>query len=260
MVRKCAANCRDWLVFCHTVSQMTALDFDLPPPRRLVPWGTFASLGLHGALAVALIMLSPLREMVVPAPDPVSVEIVTPEQFAALQPPQPAPDPPLSVAEPEKPPVTAALPQSTDRLPPIAPLQPELPQNATHTATAFFSRSLLKEPGMARIRRTFGTLADSEKLMQLCNIEGLEQLRRVAPDTDPDTLVPYAMADPMSVGLTLTAPGAAFRSRRKWYGVSFTCAVAPDLQGVTAFAFTLGESIPEDQWEEHNLNVADADE
>jgi hypothetical protein len=29
---------------------------------------------------------------------------------------------------------------------------------------------------------------------------------------------------------------------------------------VTAFEFRVGESIPEDQWEEHNLNAEDADE
>lgn len=241
---------------------MTAIDFDLPqPPGRPVPWGTVASLGLHAALALALIVLSPLRQLVVPPPEPVAVEIVTPSQFAALQPRPSAPATPAPVAQPEvAPEIATPPPASADRLPPGAALQPDLPQNKTHTATKFYSASILREPKMARIRQTFGTLADSEKLMQLCNIEGLEQIRLAEPDYAPDTLVSYAMADPMASGLTLTAMGGAFRSRRKWYGVSLKCTVAPDYRGVTAFEFSLGEPIPEDQWEEHNLNAADEDE
>ena len=113
---------------------------------------------------------------------------------------------------------------------------------------------------MARIRQTLTTIADSERVVQLCNIEGLEQIRRAEPKYDPDTLVSYAMADPVAAGMTLSAPGGAFRSRRKWYGISFKCTAAPDYQGVTAFEFKLGEPIPQDQWEEHNLNAEDTEE
>ncbi len=47
--------------------------------------------------------------------------------------------------------------------------------------------------------------------------------------------MPYALADPLTEGLTLTAAGGAFRSRRRWYGVA-------------------------EHWEEHNLNAADEEE
>ena len=104
------------------------------------------------------------------------------------------------------------------------------------------------------------TLADTERVVQLCNIEGLEQIRRAAPTYAPDTLVPYAMADMDGSGLTLIASGGAFRSRRRWFGVMFRCAVAPDYSGVTAFSFKLGAEIPPDQWEAHNLNAEDASE
>jgi hypothetical protein len=36
--------------------------------------------------------------------------------------------------------------------------------------------------------------------------------------------------------------------------------VAADLAGVTAFQFRVGEAIPPDQWDAHNLNAEDADE
>ena len=59
--------------------------------------------------------------------------------------------------------------------------------------------------GMARMKRTLESFAPSERLVQLCNIEGLEQIRRGAPDYDPDTLVTYAMSDPLVAGLTSSA-------------------------------------------------------
>lgn len=237
---------------------MTDLSVFTPVPKeRHVPWGTLASFALHGALALTLLLASPLRQLVVPEPQPVAVDIVTPAQYAALAAPTPAP-PALTAPTGAE---AAAPPVQGDRLAP-APLPPK-PRPAEHptfTATKFYSASILREPGMERIRKTMGTLADSERIVQLCNIEGLEQIRRAAPDYDPDTLVPYAMADTLAAGFTMTASGGAFRSRRKWYGIAFRCTAAADYSGVTQFAFKLGDPIPEDQWEDHNLNVEDAEE
>jgi hypothetical protein len=239
---------------------MTAASIiDLPPERREAPWATLASVALHVLLLVAAVLVSPLRQYVVPPPAPVAVEIVTPEQFAALA--RPAAATPVLAAPSPVPDATAApaAPDST-RLAPSPPLTPDLPENKTWRATKFYAAAILSEPGMEHIRKTFGTLASSEKLMQLCNIEGLEQIRRAQPQYDPDTLVSYAMSDPVSAGLTLSAAGGAFRSRRKWYGIAFKCTVAADLSAVTAFEFRLGEPVPPDQWEDHNLNPEDSDE
>jgi hypothetical protein len=240
-----------------------ALAFDGPQRRFEVPWGTAASFGLHALLLVAIVLLSPLRQLVVPPPQPVAVEIVTQQQFAALtQPKTVVTAPPQLRAPPVPVPTTEAVapPAPGGRLAPTAPLQPDLPVEPTHKATQFYSASILKEPKMARIRQTLTTFADSERVVQLCNIEGLEQIRRAEPKYDPDTLVGYAMSDFVSNGLTLSAAGGAFRSRRKWYGISFKCTVAPGYEGVTAFEFKLGDPIPRDEWEDHNLNAEDAEE
>ena len=234
---------------------------DLPPRGRDAPWGVAASAALHGVLLVAAVLVSPLRQYVVP-PSPIAVEIVSPEQYAALQ-QATAVATPQALAVPSPAPratVAAPPPDAPTRLAPSPPLQPDLPENKTYRATQFYAASILGEPGMEHIRRTFATLASSEKLMQLCNIEGLEQIRRAQKQYDPDTLVAYAMSDPISSGLTLSAAGGAFRSRRKWYGIAFKCSIAADLSAVTAFEFRIGEAIPEAQWEEHNLNAEDADE
>lgn len=225
----------------------------LLPDRRLAA-GTLASLLAHGALLAALLLLTPLRQMVVPPPRPVSVEIVTDAELAALE--QPAPTPELTAptgAGAAAPPSTAAPAQKNPGASPSTIL-------GVHIATDFYAGGILAEPGMAKMKRTLESFAPSERLVQLCNIEGLEQIRRGAPDYDPDTLVTYAMSDPLVAGLTLTAPGAAFRSRRKWYGVAVKCTVAADLESVTGFEFRLGKPIPQSEWEAHNLNAEDSDE
>ncbi len=230
----------------------------LPSPRLAA--GTLVSIGLHVLVLMAVLVLTPLRSLVVPPPQPVTVEIMTPQQFAALEvPPTPAP-PQLATPAPAEPATDVAPPAPGDRLTPSPPLQPDLPQPVTHTATKFYSAAILKEPGMAHIRKAFDSLATSEQLVQLCNIEGIEQIKRAEPKYAADTLVSYAMADPVAAGLTLTATGGAFRSRRKWYGVSFKCTATADLRGVAGFEFTVGDPIPEDEWEEHNLNAEDEDE
>ncbi|MBI4923929.1 MAG: DUF930 domain-containing protein [Devosia nanyangense] len=234
---------------------MTDLTFDasISEPRRL-PWGALASLGLHGALALAVIFLSPLRELVVPPPEPVAVEIITAQQFAALQ----AADasPPLAAPAPSADTAPATQPDATTATPAPAPAA----ATGMIAATEFYAANMLREPGMARIRQTLTTLADSERIVQLCNIEALEQIRRAVPAFHPDTMVAYAMSDMMWQGMTLTAEGGAFRSRRQWYGVAFHCTVASGYGGVAAFDFKLGEPIPQSDWEAHNLNVEDADD
>ncbi len=240
------------------------LAMDGPRQRFEVPWGTAASFGLHAALLIAVVMLSPLRQLVVPPPEPVAVQIVTQQEFAALSAPRPVvAAPPQLPAPPAPAPATSndvAPPAPGERLTPSPPLQPDLPVEPTHKATQFYSASILREPKMAKIRHTLTTFADSERMVQLCNIEGLEQIRRAEPKYDPDALVGYAMADLAYDGMTISATGGAFRSRRKWYGISFNCTVAPGYEGVTAFEFKLGDPIPEDQWEDHNLNAEDVDE
>jgi hypothetical protein len=239
---------------CASLPPMTDLALPTPPTPRAPPWGTAASLGLHLLFVLALLVASPLRHYVAPPPAAVSVEIVSPEEVAHLATPAPPVLHSTAPAEPAAPAPAA----SAAAVPPSAAPAPS--GEVTHRATTFYAKGILDQPGMARLRKSFGTLASSEKLVQLCNIEGLEQIRRAAPQYAPDTLVPYAMSGMDATALGLTAAGAAFRSRRKWYGVSFQCDVAADYSAVTAFSFTLGAPIPEDQWDEHFLNAEDADE
>jgi hypothetical protein len=234
------------------MTDLAAGAYPPPLPSRRLAAGALASLLAHGALLASLLLLTPLRQLMVPPPRPVSVEIVTDAELAALEQPAATPELTAPTGASTAAPPSAAAPGSSSA-PPTTIL-------GVHIATDFYAGSLLAEPGMARMKRTLESFAPSERLVQLCNIEGLEQIRRGAPEYDPDTLVTYAMSDPMVAGLTLTAPGAAFRSRRKWYGVAVKCTVAADLESVTGFEFRLGNPIPQSQWQAHNLNAEDSDE
>ncbi len=236
-----------------------ALTFDPPAPRPM-PWGAFASVALHAGLAAIFLFVSPLKQLVIPPPEPVAVEIVTEAEFAALQSPsapqEPTPAPILSAPAAE----AAPAAPTEDRLPALPAAPARSAREPHHHGQRALRRQSAEDPSHGAGPARPATLAISERVVQLCNIEGLEQIRRAASQYAPDTLVPFAMADPMAAGLTLRANGAAFRSRGRWYGVTFSCTAGPDLESVTAFEFKLGDPIPEDLWEDHNLNAADADE
>jgi hypothetical protein len=133
-----------------------------------------------------------------------------------------------------------------------------VPQSGPIEATQFFAGKILAED--RKIAAALPTLGNDERVIQLCSIEALEQIKAAKAEFAPDTLVAYAFGDMNVAAGILTAPGAAFRSRRKWWNVSVRCAVLPDYSAVIAFEFTLGVEVPEDQWEEHYLTAEDAEE
>lgn len=220
----------------------------LPAPRPL--WGTLASFGLHGAL-LALLLIGPNIQRLRPVmPRSIAVEIVSAAQFAALL-------KPAEVPEASPPPAATTTPDAT----PNAPTAPAAkPSTRTISATDFYAGSLLAEPASEALRDGMKTLDGSERLVQLCSIEAIEQIRHARPEYDPDTVVAYAMADMAMRDGALIADGAAFRSRREWYEVHFSCAAAADFSTVERFEFSVGDFIPHEQWDAHYLTAAESDE
>ncbi|MDF2983800.1 MAG: hypothetical protein K0Q69_3572 [Devosia sp.] len=221
---------------------------DVPPMQRSA-WGTAISLGFHLAL-FGLLLLGPDRDKPKPLPPPaIAVELMTSAQFAALTAPAEVP-PPVAPAPP-----SAASPGSSTTTP-AAKSAP----GGTIRATRFYAGSLLAEPASADLRAAMTTLDGSERLVQLCSIEAIEQIRRARPEFDPDTVVAYAMADMATRDGALIADGGAFRSRREWYEVKFSCVAAADYSAVERFEFSVGSFIPHELWEEHYLTAAESDE
>jgi hypothetical protein len=104
-----------------------------------------------------------------------------------------------------------------------------------------------------RLDRSLQMLAPSERLEQLCDFTAMTRIRKESSAFRPDRAVANATADPQNNDDTIVAKGAAFRSRGKWYSLSYVCTGAPDHMAVLTFHYTIGAEIPEAKWASDNL-------
>ncbi|GAA2843539.1 uncharacterized protein DUF930 [Aminobacter aminovorans] len=205
------------------------------PAAKLDPsWPV--SVALHALLLAVIVLLPRPQPFRVPADEAVPVELVTP-----------TPEPVQLQRQPEAP-VTPLAPATT-----VTP-RPEAPaaqRPAMVTAHSFYAAKLLADPRSRRARQALATFAPDERTIQLCNIEAMEQIHRWRAELRPDLVVPYATSNLRIDGGSIHAEGGAFRASGRWYGVTFSCDVAEGT--VSAFAFSVGEAIPEARWAEYNL-------
>ncbi|WEK04209.1 MAG: DUF930 domain-containing protein [Candidatus Devosia phytovorans] len=208
-----------------------------------------ASVALHAGAFALLLWLGMPRSLPEPPDSSIAVDIFSESAFAALIRPPSAPETPV--------PANRSLPASSMRA--VAPAPPDQapsgPQ-AVH-ATTFFASGILDDPANRDIAETMLLLAGDEQVIQICNMEALEQLRVADASKLPDAVVGYAYGDLVLAGNRLTASGGAFRSAGQWFHLQYHCTAAADARGVSAFDFTVGDAIPESEWEEHALNGSD---
>ena len=100
----------------------------------------------------------------------------------------------------------------------------------------------------ARFERSLRMLAPAERLEQLCDYTALTSIRKDSHDYRPDRAVANAGADVKVKSDTIVASNGAFRSRGKWYGLSYTCSASPDHMQVLSFKYAIGGEIPEAKW------------
>ncbi len=226
-----------------------------------------ASLVLHlGIIVILLAFLPDVKPILAPPEDSVDVEVVTPPPVIAAPSPLPAaqqsPDrrDDAAGAAGEAPP-SAPLEASREPLPlppampkPVTPGPPPLAQ-----ATELFSAKTLASPRSRKAREMLGTLSGGERNLQLCNLEALEQINHLRPGSKPDLVAPYAMKPEKISGNSVVVEGGAFRTKRNWFNIRFHCEVDPAGKSVTAFAFAIGDAIPRDMWQEHNLVAEDGE-
>lgn len=215
----------------------------LSPQDETLPWGVPASVLLHIALVAMLaVMPAPKRPK---REEPVSVDVLTPQQFDALSEAKGAPHAaePLAAAAPP-----AASPALTPSPPPAATAPP-----AMIHPTEMLSAKTLADPRSRQARADLKTFASDERMVQLCNLEAMDQIRKWRADFLPERVVPYATAEEKISGTTINADGAAFRSKRNWYGLKFKCELAPDGESVIGFAFLVGDPVTREKWDELGL-------
>lgn len=110
-------------------------------------------------------------------------------------------------------------------------------------ADRFYLAAMLQQPGLARARDMLPTLPRDKRLAQTCNIEALAQIGNSGDGFAPDVVMADAYAPSVLTGTGLSATGAVFRSRERWYGLAFDCTLSDDLTQVTAFTYRLGADV-----------------
>jgi hypothetical protein len=105
----------------------------------------------------------------------------------------------------------------------------------------------------ARIARSLRMLAPVDRIEQLCDYRAMQQIRHDHRQYHPDRLVAGARERARIHGHTVVAKGAAFRSHRRWYALSYACTTASDDMSVTSFSYKIGSEIPEDKWASYDL-------
>jgi hypothetical protein len=82
----------------------------------------------------------------------------------------------------------------------------------------------------------------------------MAQIRREAKEFRPDRAMASAIAEPKAGTTSLEAKGAAFRSKGKWYQLSYVCHTSSDQMKVLSFDYKIGAPIPEDRWDGYGLS------
>jgi hypothetical protein len=104
-----------------------------------------------------------------------------------------------------------------------------------------------------RLGHSLEMLAPEERLEQLCDYTAMARIRKDVGQFRPDRALANATAEPRIHDNTIVAVGGAFRSRGKWYELSFACTTTSDHMTVTSFHYTIGGEIPETKWASDGL-------
>lgn len=148
---------------------------------------------------------------------------------------------------------TERLPADTQRAAPTSQnpiLTPDKPTEAKPELTSadqIYSKDTLSDP---RVKQAIGKLPPRDRIVQICGIEALEQVRHHRPGTFPDMLAPSAG---IVSETSFTIRDGAFRSRAKWYSIDFQCQVDIKAMKITDFSYSIGKAIPEGQWNSRQL-------
>ena len=105
----------------------------------------------------------------------------------------------------------------------------------------------------SKFERSLQRLSPSERLIQLCDYTAMKRIRTEHRQYRPDRAVADARSHATIKDNTVEATGGAFRSRRKWYALSYTCTGSPDSLKVLSFKYEIGAEIPESKWATYSL-------
>jgi hypothetical protein len=92
-----------------------------------------------------------------------------------------------------------------------------------------------------------------DRLEQLCDYTAMVTIRKDQRKFHPDRAVASAISPPKIAANSIEAKGGAFRSRKRWYEMSYSCTTTPDHMQVLSFHLSVGQEIPENKWAAYGL-------
>ena len=104
-----------------------------------------------------------------------------------------------------------------------------------------------------RFERSLQRLSPGERLVQLCDYTAMQHIRREHRQFRPDRAVADARSQVYIDKNTVEAKGGAFRSRRKWYALSYKCTGGAGNMKVLSFKYKIGGEIPQSKWALYSL-------
>jgi len=104
-----------------------------------------------------------------------------------------------------------------------------------------------------RLDRQLLRLDPKTRLEQTCDTEVMFLINRTEKAYNVDKVIAYTFDDTVISEDGIQAPGAAFRSRGKWYRLSYDCMTGPRHLNALTLHYNIGEKIPREQWQDYNL-------
>jgi Domain of Unknown Function (DUF930) len=154
---------------------------------------------------------------------------------------------------------TFALSESDTQGPPSDAVPTPMPKPVQQSVVAnlkpakrIYSKDTLSDP---RVKEAFGKLPPKRRVVQLCSIEMLEQIRRNVPGSAPDIIGPTSITKENIDEQLMDVMDAAYHSRGQWFELSYHCEIDPKSLKITSFRFNMGAAIPKSEWGARQLSA-----
>jgi hypothetical protein len=96
-------------------------------------------------------------------------------------------------------------------------------------------------------------LDPEERSHQACIARGIDVLNKSDKRLEVDRLKTSIFTRAKFEDDIVTSDGGAVRAHRRWYRLSFVCAVTKNQMRATSFKYELGNEIPKEKWEDLGL-------
>lgn len=127
-------------------------------------------------------------------------------------------------------------------------------RNRELTAVVLLSLAIIGSASAeTRFEHALKMLMPTDRMAQLCDYTAMTYIRKDERQFRPDRAVANARVDIKISGNTVTAKGGAFRSRGKWFAMSYTCKTDADHLSVLSFIYKVGAEIPQEKWVAYGL-------